>query len=277
MKAILPFLLVIFLISCAEKGEQSTKPTTPEPTTFDIDGYWVMTWSDFNFNEALSNYDCPDGEMMAMYKPMALGEHFQIKGDSIAFYRYPYQYYGTFKYELVNDSLFLDNEHYFLEQRTKDSLIFTFNENVFSSACPIRSEGYYERFVPDSAVIKQLMKDSLSFDHLTDQWWHIVRTETFNDGSGPYFFDIPEGTPDSLFITSDMIQYNGKQPTIDLELDDRPIILTFQEPYKYAFTLSADYTMQTKDGTTDTINYSLQYRMFRDITYEEEMKYLSEE
>lgn len=270
MKSILTFTIVLLVIlSCSENKEQT------KPTNIKLDGFWWRSFSNYDFRDAIQNMNCPDPEAMALYDPEGLGSHVSIQADSISFFRYPYQYYGTFKYKILRDSLFIESDfiiaNQFLIQRvSEDSLLLNFEEKV-TSTCLINAMANYEPFTPDTAIINKLIKDSVSYNSLVDEWWYLRKEIGSNDGSEPIILKYPKGMPDSLLLSKEIINRNVKHPFVELELNHRMVKLFIEYPSKYSYRLRPNLEKDKKlfswlidyGDYIDTIYYDVIYENYR--------------
>lgn len=274
MKSILTLIILLLgLLSCSEDRSLNKKQTNPK--YIKLDGFWQRSFSNYDFRDAIQSMNCPDPEAMALYDPYALGTHVSIQADSISFFRYPYQYYGTFEYKVLEDSLFVESDlrlapQFLIQKASEDSLLLNFEEEV-TSTCTINATANYDRFTPDAEIINKLMQDSVSYNSLIDQWWYLRKEIGYNDGSEPIILKYPKGMPDSLFLSKEIIDRNVKHPFVELELNHRIVKLFIENPSKYSYRLRPNLEEDKKlfnwlidyDDYIDTIYYDVIYKKYR--------------
>ncbi|MBD3637441.1 MAG: hypothetical protein HUJ25_08820 [Crocinitomicaceae bacterium] len=242
MRNLITALIVLLgMFGCSQNKEQNSDQI--ELTSVDLDGYWGMTNSQYKGEKTSSQAGCPtlDVSIEAIYQPHALGSHILIKDDSISFFRYPYEYYGTYKYEIREGLLCIESDYtatekFSIQKTDNDVLILNFVED-FTSTCPLSSEAKYERFTPDPELINKLIHDSISCDSLTGKWWYLRKRISHGDGMDPTILNFPKGMPDSIFITQEVINHDFHKPFIALELDHRNVKLFFENPGENSFEL----------------------------------------
>lgn len=270
MKGIIGFtILLMTILACSENREQARS------ATIKLDGFWQRSFSDYDFHESIQNMNCLDPEAMALYDPCALGAYFFIEGDRISLFRYPYQYYGTFEYKMVRDSLFFKSDfiiadQFLIQKISKDSLLLNFKEEV-TSGCLINATANYEPFTPDTVIINKLIKDSVSYNSLIGEWWYLRKEIGYEDGSEPTILKYPKGMPDSLFLSEEIINRNVKHPFVELKLNNRMVKLFVEYPKKYSYHLRPELEENKKlfhwlidyGDYIDTICYDVIYQKYR--------------
>lgn len=225
------FLFSILQFACVGESKEPQR-------SIKLDGYWERVESFFN-ESTVSSYDCPATEYY--FDPEAIGPHFLVQGDSISLFRYPYQYYGTFPFQTVGDSLFIyyskiRTDQFLVDKTGVDTIDLDFKED-FPGRCVIPAEAKYVRFEPDSAVIHKLLKDSISYKPLADKWWYLRKYISYEDGTEPTPLTYPSGMPDSIFVSREVLQSDEKAPFIELRLTNRPVKMYFDSPAPYSFSL----------------------------------------
>jgi hypothetical protein len=241
-KLVMLVTLLVTLFGCS-MDEQENKEQ-PALVNLELDGYWLMSYG--LYLGETEQLGCPvlDAPIEWTYQPRALGSHLLIKDDSISIFRYPYAYYGTYKYEIIEDSLFIKSDYtstykFSIQKKNEDTLVLNFEEE-FTSTCLLSSEASYTSFIPDSEIINKLIQDSISCDSLIGKWWYLRKEISSEDGTEPTILNFPKEMPDSIFVSQEIINQDIIKPFIELELDNRIVKLFFKNPYEYSFTLEPE-------------------------------------
>lgn len=258
-------LVILFIGTVGCSGYKESKK-------WNLDGFWSLSSSQYNLEGSPDL--CIDFEAFALMNPYALGTHILIKGDSVSLFRYPFEYYGTFKYEMLGDSLVIKTDrnattHFAIQKPNENTLLLNFVE-AYTSKCSLPAEATYESFTPDPDVINKLIRDSISYDPLVGKWWYLRTQIGYNDGSEPTIILFPKGMPDSIFISQELIHKNALQPFIELKLNNKMVKMFIHDPYENSFKLEPEFE---KDGILfhsfidygeyggiDTIHHEVMYR-----------------
>lgn len=243
-KPITLFILATAMLSCTQQQDQTNDQL--DPPIAKLDGYWILASSQYKGEKTSDQLGCPipDARVEDLYQPRALGPHLLIKDDKVSVFRYPYAYYGTFNYKIVDDSLVLESGYtstskFFIHNRNNDTVALRFEEEL-TSTCLLSSEAMYTRFSPNQEVINKLMQDSISCDSLVGKWWYLRKAIHYEDGMDPTILNFPKGMPDSIFVSQEMINQDARKPFIELELDDRIVKMLFKYPYDDEFILAPE-------------------------------------
>jgi hypothetical protein len=243
MKNIITFaMLFITLFGCSEVKELEKEQTGSE--NLKLDGFWLLSSSQYKGEKTSQQSGCliPDAPIESLYQPDALGSHLLIKEDSISFFRYPYAYYGTFKYEVFEDSLFIKSDftstYQFLIQKNKEDTVVLNFEEEFTSTCLLSAEARYQRFIPNLEVVNKLLQYSISCDSLIGKWWYLRKEIAYEDGMDPTILPFPKGMPDSIFASQEIINQDLHTAFIELELDHKMVKMLIKQPNEFSFSLS---------------------------------------
>lgn len=252
-------LLVSFtFIQCNEE----TKKRPPE-IKININGYWIVSTRQFK-NEIPKNQPCPTPD--AWFEPYALGTHFVIANDSISLFRYPFEYYGTFKYEIKDNFLLVKTNQtstfeFLIHKVDERTIQFDFKEAV-ATKCILSANAEYVKFDPDPSILSKLKKDSVSYASLAGSWWHLRKEISYEDGTEPTILKFPNGMPDSLYITEEMLSANHTHPYVYMRLNGQGINLFLKHPNENGFNLEPEFT---KDKIL--FSYFIDYDNKRDTVY----------
>ncbi|MFH2143700.1 MAG: hypothetical protein ABIJ97_14845 [Bacteroidota bacterium] len=267
-------LFSVVLFGCSPIKQNNKQQT--DSMNLELEGFWIMEYSQYTGEKTPEQSGCPipDVPIEWIYQPRALGSHILIKNDSISLFRYPYEYYGTFKYEIIGDSLFVESNgtftNIFLVKKNDSDTLTLYFEEEFTSTCILSSETKYVRISPDFEIINKLIQDSISCDSLIGKWWYLRKEISYEDGTEPTILNFPQGMPDSIFVSPEIINQAIYQPFIELKLDNRSVKMFFKSPSKSSFTLIpefkkdkilfADFIDYQENGGIDTIYYDVIYR-----------------
>ncbi|PLW93007.1 MAG: hypothetical protein C0592_07850 [Marinilabiliales bacterium] len=275
---ILLFLLIIALLDCTQQ-----KSKLNDKETINIDGFWQLSYSKYEGEKTSEQFGCPlfDAPIEWIYQPHALGTHILIKSDSISIFRYPYEYYGTYKYELSRDSLFIHSNYtstyaFSMQQSHQDTIVLNFEEE-FTSTCILSAISKYERSSYNTNIIDKLVRDSISCDSLIGKWWYLRKEISYEDGADPTILNFPAGMPDSLFITENKIKREGLKHYVVFEFEstivrmiisspaENSFILRPEDPkYKILFSSFYDYG---EYGGVDTVYYDVVFQKSNPYPY----------
>lgn len=160
---------------------------------------------------------------------------FLVAGDSISFFKYPYQYFGTYRIE--TDSLRmkygpeiqkkLESAFAFPLPNSSRSHIFSALEflNCNLSALSIsndtlRSGNRYVRQTFDPKIIKQLKKDSVNLNSLAGKWKLVDKYSNGYEGDmqsdGFYHIGFPFKLPVVLALDAKTLSVNGRWLKMDI-------------------------------------------------------------
>ncbi|MGH1334832.1 MAG: hypothetical protein ACRBFS_01795 [Aureispira sp.] len=234
--------LLMVMFGCIE--DKGLKKEQTASIKVKLDGFWRLSFSHYEGEKTSQQEGCliPDAPIETLFKPYALGSHLLIREDSISLFRYPYAYNGTFKYETRGTSLWIAlspslTSKFVLQKNEEGALILNFEEQV-TSTCLLSAKASYEPFVPNSVIIKKLLRNKISCDSLMGKWWHLRKEITYEDGGEPTVLNFPKGMPDSLFVSPKILNQDTTSPFIELELDDRSVKMFIEEPSKHSYILT---------------------------------------
>jgi hypothetical protein len=267
----LRMLVILFIGIFGFSGCQGTRSERTDTKKWNLDGFWSLSSSEYNTRSSPDL--CIDFEFFALLDPYALGSHILIKADSVSLFRYPFEYYGTFKFEIVGDSLFIKaNRNYAnnfaIQKPDKNTLLLNFVEE-YTDGCSLAAEAKYESLTPNSEMINKLMRDSISYDSITGKWWYLRTEIGYNDGSEPTILNFPKGMPDSIFVSQELINKNARQPFIELKLNNKMVKMFIKNPYENSFILEPAFKkdeilfcnfIDYGNGRIDTIYRDVIYR-----------------
>ena len=230
-------LWLTFCYSCQENTQQKATPADH------LLGSWVRTSTRCLYEKTILRDGCPvpDVPIEDLVDPTALGRHVLIQKDSLAIFNYPFEYFGTYPYEALSDTLFFNDKGptqrpFFIQKNHNDTLTFHIHV-ALSNTCILFGETTYKRFKPDSTVIAQLIQDTLSCDSLIGQWWYLRKSIHYEDGASTTYLNFPKGMPDSILLTADQIKQDPSAPFDRLVLNDRPVKMYLKAPNYGSFTL----------------------------------------
>lgn len=264
-------LVIVVLLGCFGCKSKQT-----ESINLRLDGFWFMSSSIYQGEKTSQQANCPatDALIEDIYHPYALGTHLLVKEDSISLFYYPYEYYGTFKYKIVGDSLLIKSNYtstniFIIQNSNKDTFTLNFEES-FTSTCLLSAQVKYKRLNPDSAIINKLLQDSISCSPLIGKWWYLRKEIHYEDGTEPTILNFPQGMPDSIFVSQELINQDAHKPFITLKLNHRMVKMFFKKPSKHSYRLTPKFKSDAilfsnfidYGKYTDTIYHDVIYQNF---------------
>lgn len=184
---------------------------------------------EFSLNSIQGDWKCYDiacEKICEVCCDNLIGLHFRISGDSVSFFEYPHQYFGTYKIE-TDSNKFVRNEkllrilngryvndlpnrssHYIYS--STEWLFADFSNRVLRNDTLITNNYFfYKRDSFDEKIIKALKKDSINRKTLIGQWELVTKYDQgYNrdeQGDGYYHIQPPFNMPKELTFTKETI------------------------------------------------------------------------
>ncbi len=167
--------------------------------------FHAMGQSPIKLSDIQGDWSCYDTGCQKMCESCCEEEiylNLRIKGDSISFFHYPNMYYGTYKIQMKDSSLFCDstlgamlgksysrNKSYSLRSGI-DHYPFA---PTYCKNDTLVSAGYYffKRKKFNDSIVDILKKDSLIVSDLKGKWKLVTMYDTYYDGEGMQPIQFP--------------------------------------------------------------------------------------
>lgn len=203
------FLSTICCISFGKIDELEIQKNNPSQLSLqDIQGDWKC-------------YDIACEKMCEICCENLIGLHFRISGDSVSFFEYPHQYFGTYKIE-TDSGKFVRNEklqrvlnacfvndlpnrsnHYIYS--STEWLYADFSKRVLRNDTLITNNYFfYKRDIFDDKIVNRLKKDSINRNTLIGQWQLKTKYEGYY-GDDDHHVQPPFNMPKELTFTKETI------------------------------------------------------------------------
>lgn len=221
------------LFSChAEKTTENTSgvPSTPA----NIQGIWNLKSRDCaQINpKGISEAPVPDEKFNTIW----------IDDSTISFFRYPYEFIGTYSYKRKGDQLQLNDFSDPVTFEIKDSLLYI-TENLKKGDCLqytnqySRSRGNLHQDTVNEKRIDAMKKDTIHFSLLTGKW-KLSTERHLNDGSDPVALKFSFKIPHTLTFPDPRIDTTVSKQIITLDVNGkkRPFLISLMNENSFSIS-----------------------------------------